>query len=99
MTNLRAQAAAAAREWHDRHIETRMPRDNMDAAEFWLLGHSAGFSEGTRAFAEKLIGDWTNEENQPWYRGYIETKLAELVLELAAHAGTGNASEGKEEEE
>jgi hypothetical protein len=54
MTDIREAAAKAAREWHDRHLETRMPRDNMDAAEFWLLGHAAGVADGARAF-DKLV--------------------------------------------
>ena len=59
MTNLRAQAAAAAMEWCAVHASTAVRDYNGDLAftEGYLLGHSAGFSEGARAFAE-----WADNE-------------------------------------
>jgi hypothetical protein len=90
MDTVKEQAAVAAREWTERTLMAEWPCSTGRACEAgYLLGHSAGFSEGARAFAEWA---WSNET--------LEANVeAELARFLSAHAGAGNAeAEGQEEE-
>jgi hypothetical protein len=97
-TDLRAQAAAAAMKWLDDNPglsnERAIARGFTNVGRMgyevgYTAGHSAGFTEGARAFAEFARNAW------PWAASVLSDILARF---LAAHAGTGIATDGKGEE-
>jgi len=100
MTTLRAQAAAAAKEWElsESEVSGDCPRDDDGVLQAsgvfvagYLLGHAAGVSEGARRFAEWL--DETGHDIAP--SGVVGVTLFEnadsaLAIFLSSLApGTG----------
>jgi len=92
MTNLRAQSAAAAKEWElsESEVSGDCPRDDDGVLQAsgvfvagYLLGHAAGVEEGARRFAEWLMADGAEQYDSITVRRCVPIFLSEFASSLA----------------
>ncbi len=113
-TDIRAEAAAAARDYEKREVdahpymEPRFLHTEPWGKTFeiaYMRGHAAGFTAGARAFAEFIDANYTGVEcfqtEDDTCDGVVAvTDAISVLARFLAAPGTGLASsEGKEEED
>ncbi len=101
MTDIRAQAAKAAREWRDKMFphSTGTPLDGGSGEYFidgFTQGHAAGVADGARGFADELAKDVKGTLMRDWLVEHWEAFSSNLASRPAPGTGLaqGNDEEG-----
>jgi len=110
MTNLRTQAAAAAKEWElsESEVSGDCPRDDDGVLQAsgvfvagYLLGHAAGVEEGARsalgwAFDNSFLDlhDWEKEGEEITFDELLARFLSSLAPGTVLATGEGQKEEG-----
>ena len=107
MTDIREQAAKAARDYEKREVDAHPYMDpRFLHNEPWgktfeiayCLGHAAGVADGARAFAEVLIAEGNEGSTDEWFRTFVRKRCARFVHAIASRPAPGTGAQGKDEE-